>query len=64
MSVIDQLFSKAKMGSRWTGRKVHNLISIWADERIQALLELAKGNKAIFGRIAEEMGKAGYKRIT
>ena len=35
------------MDSGWTDREVHHLISIWADEEIQALLELAKRNKAI-----------------
>ena len=50
------------MDSGWTDREVHHLISIWADEEIQALLESAKRNKAIHERIAKEMGKAGFKK--
>ena len=51
------------MDSGWTDREVHHLISIWADEEIQALLESAKRNKAIYERIAKEMGKAGSRRL-
>ena len=51
------------MDSGWTDREVHHLISIWADEEIQALLESAKRNKAIHERIAKEIGKAGSRRL-
>ena len=50
------------MDSGWTDREVHHLISIWADEEIQALLESAKRNKAVHERIAKEMGKAWFKK--
>ena len=50
------------MDSRWTDCEVRYLISIWADEEIQVLLESAKRNKSIYERIAKEMGKAGFKK--
>lgn len=50
------------MESGWTDAEVHYLISIWADEEIQALLESAKRNKVIFERIAKDMAKAGYNK--
>lgn len=55
-------FSRAKMDSAWTDRKVRCLIDIWADEEIQALLESARRNKHVFERIAKEMSKAGYNK--
>ena len=54
--------STAKMDSGWTDSEVRYLISIWADEEIQALLESAKRNKSIYERIAKGMGKAGFQK--
>ena len=50
------------MDSGWTDSEVRNLISIWADEEIQALLESAKRNKSIYEKNAKEMGKAGFQK--
>ena len=49
---MNDSFSKGMIDSVWTDREVHCLIDIWTDEEIQTLLESAKRNKTIFGRIA------------
>ena len=50
------------MDRAWTDREVHCLIDIWADDKIQTLLESAKRNKPIFESIDKEMSKAGYNK--
>ena len=49
-------------GSPWSDDEVFCLITIWADEEIQSLLESSRRNASIYERIAREMEDAGYSR--
>ena len=52
----------ANRGVGWTDAEVRALIGFWGDFRIQAELDGAVRNKAIYEKIARKMAEAGFNR--
>ncbi len=52
----------ANRGVGWTDAEVRALIGFWVDFRIQAELDGAVRNKAIYEKIARKMAEAGFNR--
>jgi hypothetical protein len=50
------------MASCWSDDETLWLISLWSEDRIQAMLEGSRKNRKVFETIAREMGSAGYHR--
>ncbi|ESO88710.1 hypothetical protein LOTGIDRAFT_88650, partial [Lottia gigantea] len=48
-------------GIVWSSDETQALISLWADEKIQALLEGARHNHKIFAKLAENLNEKGFE---